>query len=227
MLRFTLIAAAAMLALPAVGCGDSSAPSSTSYPPPTPAAGTVEPGPSAAAASTSADKPGAGNTAAATPAEGADGVEVKILSFEETQKLIAGHKGKIVVVDCWSTWCEPCKKEFPGLVEIHKKYSEDVACVSVSFDYDGVAGSKPEDSRADVLAFLRKQGAKFDNVLSSVPADELSKKFEIAAIPVVFVYGRDGKLARKFDGADGKEFTYKSDIEPLVAALVKKPAESK
>ena len=209
MKRFMLIAVAALLVLSAIGCGDWSATRAPSYPPPTPAAGTVPP---------------AGTSTAAENTTAADAVDVKILSYEEIQELIAGHKGEVVVVDCWSTSCAPCMKEFPGLVEIHKKYKDDVACVSVSFDYEGIEGTKPEDSRETVLAFLRRKGAAFDNVISNVASDELFKKFQICSIPVVFVYGRDGELARKLDGAAGKEFTYKSDIEPLVAELVKRPA---
>ncbi|MBI1899725.1 MAG: TlpA family protein disulfide reductase [Planctomycetia bacterium] len=218
MTRVTWIGVAAMFALSALGCGDShpiSKPGST-----------FTSGGIGAQPSTPVPVPATsnGDNTAGESTTAPDGVDVKVLSYEEIQKLIAGHKGKVVVVDCWSTSCAPCMKEFPGLVEIHKKYKDDVACVSVSFDYEGIEGTKPEDSLETVLGFLRRKGATFDNVVSNVPSDELYKKFEIGSIPVVFVYGRDGKVVKKFDGADGKEFTYKSDIEPLVAELVKKPA---
>jgi thiol-disulfide isomerase/thioredoxin len=46
----------------------------------------------------------------------------------------AKSTGKITVVDLWSTACEPCIKEFPGLVRLSKSLKSDVACIGVSVD---------------------------------------------------------------------------------------------
>ena len=79
--------------------------------------------------------PTANNPPAATAAE----IELQILDFEAIQKLIASKKGKVVVVDAWSTSCPPCMKEFPHLVALHKKHNpEDLAYISLSFDYEGI-----------------------------------------------------------------------------------------
>src|SRR5579885_2331113 len=55
----------------------------------------------------------------------ASDVAVEIKDFDGIQSLIASKRGKVVVMDCWSTWCDPCVKEFPGLVALHKKYGPD------------------------------------------------------------------------------------------------------
>ena len=61
----------------------------------------------------------------------AETVTVEIKSWEDTQALIASHKGKVVIVDLWSTSCEPCMREFPNLVALHKKFGTDkIACIS-------------------------------------------------------------------------------------------------
>ena len=52
-------------------------------------------------------------------------VTVKIASWDETLKMVAGHKGKIVVLDAWSTSCTPCVKEFPNLVKLHERRAKD------------------------------------------------------------------------------------------------------
>ncbi len=62
-----------------------------------------------------------------------------------------------------------------------KSGGKGVACVSLSLDYDGVG--KPQEREAAVLTFLKKRGATFDNILSSVEADELLKKLELSALP--------------------------------------------
>jgi len=152
-------------------------------------------------------------------------VALEIASWEETQKLVAAHKGKIVVLDAWSTSCQPCMKEFPNLVKLHQKYRDKgVACMSLSCDYQGIKNKPPEFYRERVLKFLEKQGAGFQNLLASEPAEELYEKLELASIPAVFVYGRDGKLVKRFDNEQAKSeednFTYE-DVNKLVEELLK------
>lgn len=160
-------------------------------------------------------------TAAAPAAAPADAVTLKILTFDEIQALVKSHKGKIVVMDCWSTSCEPCIKEFPNLVALHQKYGPKVACISFSFDYEGLA--KPEEVHPAVLKFLKEKQATFDNVMSSEDSETLYKKLELASIPAVYVYDRQGNLAKRFDNEQIKKpedaFTYK-DVEALVEQLL-------
>jgi len=162
-------------------------------------------------------------------AHGADGstdakVELKTASWDQALELVAKNKGKIVVLDIWSSSCQPCVKEFPGLVKLQKDHPQDVVCISFNCDFIGLG--KPEDESAKVLEFLREQKAAFPNLLSSEADEAVFKKAKIAAPPVVQVFGRDGALAKQFDnesnqfGADG--FTYDKDVSPYVAELVKK-----
>jgi len=151
----------------------------------------------------------------ATAPEAAGEVKLVLKDYDGLQALIASKKGKVVVVDVWSTYCDPCMKEFPGLVGLHKKYGpEKVACISICTNYSGIG--KPEDELAEPLAFLKKQGATFDNLLSTDADEALYKKLKIGSIPCIFVYDADGKLAKLFD----KETTY-AEVEKVVTPLVK------
>jgi thiol-disulfide isomerase/thioredoxin len=168
---------------------------------------------------------GCGDQAGATKAnknKDAPAVDLKILDYDGIQALIKSHQGKVVVMDCWSTSCEPCKEEFPGLVRLQKEHGDKVACISLSFDYDGLG--KPEDKKKEVLAFLREQNANLYNVLSNFSSDDLYTKLDFPSIPAVFVYDRDGKLFKKFENSKTKKaednFTYKKDVEPLVKKLL-------
>jgi thiol-disulfide isomerase/thioredoxin len=150
-------------------------------------------------------------------------VDLQLLDYEGIQQLIASKKGKVVVVDAWSTSCPPCMKEFPKLVALHKKHKpEDLACISLSFDYEGIGS--PEKTKPKVLEFLSSQGATFDNVLSSDESDALYRKLELASVPAVFVYGRDGKLVKRFDNenaaSEAEGFTYEQ-VGELVEQLLK------
>lgn len=149
-------------------------------------------------------------------------VTLKVASWDDAKQEIAKQKGRIVVVDLWSTGCQPCVKEFPNLVKLQAAHPDEVVCISFNTDYIG--DGKPEDLSPDVLKFLTKQKAHLTNLLSSEADEALYKRVGIASIPVVQVYDRNGKLARQFDnekdeyGKDG--FTYEKHITPYVQQLV-------
>lgn len=154
------------------------------------------------------------------------GVKLTVASWEETLEKVAAHKGKIVVLDAWSTSCVPCIQEFPNLVQMHKKYGgKEVVCMSLACDYVGIKSKPPEFYRERVQKFLDKQEATFENLLASVEAEELFEKMKIASIPAVFVFGKDGKLVKCFNNdsaqSEAENFTYE-DVNKLVAELVKK-----
>ena len=158
------------------------------------------------------------------PATAAEKIPLEVASWDKTKEIIASYKGKIVVLDLWSTWCEPCVREFTGLVELQKKFPNDVVCVSLNTNYIGTGS--PEDERDEILGFLTKNKAAIRNLISSDADEDLYKKVGIASIPVAQVYGRDGKLVKQFDNEKEeygeKGFSYEEHITPLVKSLVEK-----
>ena len=89
------------------------------------------------------------------PATPAPAVTLNIKNWDETLELVAQHKGKVVVLDLWSTSCEPCMVEFPHLVELHKQHGEMLVCLSASCDYAGIKSKPPETYRDRVSADMR------------------------------------------------------------------------
>jgi len=155
---------------------------------------------------------GCTGTPGATAAEGK--VTLDPRDFQGFQELVASKRGKIVVVDAWSTYCEPCVREFPGLVALHKKYgAERLACISLCANYAGLG--KVTDEMREPLEFLTRQGATFDNVMSSEADEDLYRKLKISTVPAIFVYDREGKLLKTFEG----EPKYR-DIEAFIAPLL-------
>ncbi|MGV3485619.1 MAG: TlpA disulfide reductase family protein [Planctomycetaceae bacterium] len=133
----------------------------------------------------------------------------------------ATKAGKVCVVDVWSLSCEPCLKEFPGLVRLSQELGSNVVCMSVNVDYDGRKSKPAESYRSKVEAFLRATGATFDNYLCETPSEEVFASLKVPSIPVVLVYDQDGKLVRTFaDSGDDVGFNYADDIAPLVRSLV-------
>jgi thiol-disulfide isomerase/thioredoxin len=149
----------------------------------------------------------------------AESVEVEITDWAGVEKWIAAQKGKVVVVDMWSLSCEPCRREFPNLVKLHNERAGQVSCLSVSTDYAGIKSKPPAFYQPKVLEFLTSQKATCKNVLCSIDSEALFEKLELASIPAVYVYGKDGKLAKRFAG---EEVHYDKEVLPLVAELMKK-----
>ncbi len=151
-------------------------------------------------------------------------ISLEVKSWDETQQLVAAQKGKVVVLDLWSTWCVPCVREFPKLIELHRAHAPDVVCIAFNMDYSGAASETPDSFREPVNQFLTKHGATFLNVISSDAADDVFRRLKLGSIPAVLVYGRDGRLAKRFDNDDalyGDEgFTYEKQIVPLIEQLL-------
>jgi thiol-disulfide isomerase/thioredoxin len=138
---------------------------------------------------------------------------------------VARHKGKVVVLDCWSTSCPPCVKEFPRLVALQERYRDTVVCMSVSLDFEGL--DSVDMLVPPVLRFLQGVNAGgVVNLIATEEADTMYKKLELDSVPAVYVWKADGTLARRFDEGDaktrlGRPFTY-DDVEAEVQGLLAK-----
>lgn len=157
----------------------------------------------------------------------ADEVSLKAATWEEI-KSQATKTGKVTVVDVWSLACEPCLKEFPGLVAIDRDMGDSVACFAVDSDYDGRKTKPAESYRPRVEAFLKSVNAKFPNFLCTTPNEELFTELEIESIPAVLIFDAKGKLVRKFvDAGDDAGFTYHDNIVPFIKELLAKQGADK
>jgi thiol-disulfide isomerase/thioredoxin len=162
---------------------------------------------------------GAVSTATSAP-------NVEVLSWDQTQKRREEFLGKVVVLDVWSTYCDPCVREFPNLVALQKQFRDKVRCISFDTDYSGAVGEPPESFRKLVLDFLTKRGASgLLNVISSDPSEDFYNTIHLGGPPAVFVYDQSGKLVKRFDNSQTPktpEFTYQHDVVPLVEKLLRK-----
>ncbi|MCA9070444.1 MAG: TlpA family protein disulfide reductase, partial [Planctomycetaceae bacterium] len=147
-----------------------------------------------------------------------DKVSVEIDNWEGLQERVKKAKGKVVVVDLWSTQCVPCLKEYPHLVKLHNERKAEVACLSFNLDFYGVG--TPEELKPDVLAVLKKLNSTLPNFMSKLEDEKVYEQLKLASIPAVYVYDRNGKLQKRFDDTQG-QFTYEKDILPLVETLIK------
>ena len=83
---------------------------------------------------------------------------VRAVDLEGVRKLLKNEGNKLRVVNIWATWCGPCAREFPDLVEINRMYrGRDFEIVGISVD--------GPDAKDKVRAFLEKNQASYANYL--------------------------------------------------------------
>jgi thiol-disulfide isomerase/thioredoxin len=113
--------------------------------------------------------------------------------------------GKVTLVDIWATWCEPCKKSFPKLQELHTKYEGKLAIVAISSDdeKDGIAG------------FAKTHGAKFPVCWDE--KKDVIKKFDPKTMPSSYVLDKKGNIKFTHTGwKDGEEAELEKEIKSLL-----------
>ena len=149
--------------------------------------------------------------------------QLQRVDHEGLLQILAERRGRVVVLDCWSTSCPPCVREFPGLVALEARYRGRVECMSLAFDFEGLGSV--DEAAGRVEAFLRQVGAgRIVNLLATEEADVMYRKMELDSVPAVYVWRPDGSLARRFDANDsaarlGRPFTYE-DVELEVRSLL-------
>lgn len=159
-------------------------------------------------------------TATGTPSD-----EVTLVDDEGPlfAKYLEANKGKVILVDCWATWCGPCMAGFPKTVALHEKHKDEgLVVVSVSFDDMGDDDDEKKQRRDEALEFLKKKKANFKNFLARTGiGSESGKPFGVSInLPAFRVIDRQGK-----DRLDPKlsHEELEKQIPELIATLLKEP----
>jgi|SRR5215471_12288819 len=114
--------------------------------------------------------------------------------------------GKVVLVDFWATWCQPCKKEMPGYQKLADRYGLRGFAV-VGFEFDTMRGVE------DPLQFAKEIGVRYPLVVAT---DDVKRKFGgIQGLPTTMLYDRHGVLRMKVIG-----FEYTDNFESALKQLL-------
>jgi thiol-disulfide isomerase/thioredoxin len=119
---------------------------------------------------------------------------------------LASYKGKVIVLDFWATWCEPCKLEIPGFIDLQNRYGgKGLQTIGISVD-----------DKADQLRIYQAQYKMNYLVLQGLDHDDVQDAFgPIFGIPTTVIIGRDGTVCRKHPGITGKD-VFEREIKALL-----------
>jgi thiol-disulfide isomerase/thioredoxin len=118
----------------------------------------------------------------------------------------ADFRGKVVLIDFWATWCQPCKKEMPGYQKLFDRYGRS-GFVVVGFKFNTMKDVE------DPTVFAKKAGVRYPLVVAS---DELTRKFGgIEGLPTTMLYDRGGILRKKVVGFEYTD-VFETALKPLL-----------
>ncbi|MBD3225151.1 MAG: redoxin domain-containing protein [Caldithrix sp.] len=136
------------------------------------------------------------------PAENANmAPDFTLNNLQGEEVSLSDYKGKVVFVNFWATWCNPCRQEIPHFIDFMEEYNDDFVVLGIALDpreFDKVPG------------FVQSMDINYPVLMDKKGVSQLYGG--IRAIPTTFVVNRDGEIVDKIRGSRPKE-VFKEIIE--------------
>jgi peroxiredoxin len=134
--------------------------------------------------------------------------EFSLPSLKGATVTLASLKGKVVLIDFWAQWCEPCKKELPQLDRLAREYAQKgVVIVAVNID----------KQRENAERMVKQLGVSLPVLLD--PAGSVAGTYDLPKMPTSFVVDKKGIIRYVNEGFDGPKDVerFKHELDELVA----------
>ncbi|WP_306353828.1 TlpA family protein disulfide reductase [Flavobacterium sp. '19STA2R22 D10 B1'] len=127
----------------------------------------------------------------------------QLVNLEGEQSTLADHKGKVILINFWATWCPPCIAEMPSMQKLYTDYKDKVVFLFVT-----------NDDRDKVTAFMKKNNYDLPiyQYNSSVPGD-----LNATSIPVTYLIDKEGNIVvDKTGSADWNSEDFRKELNQLL-----------
>jgi cytochrome c biogenesis protein CcmG, thiol:disulfide interchange protein DsbE len=140
----------------------------------------------------------AGKTAPHAGSKAAGAADPPLIDLAGYRQMLARYKGKPLVVNFWATWCEPCRDEYPMIVDLAKEFKpKGVSVIGVDMD--------DESDMNLVRRFIARTQPPFPNYRQK-PGIDLDAFYDgvnpdwKGTMPQTIFYGREGQILGFFLG---------------------------
>jgi len=117
---------------------------------------------------------------------------------------LSDYRGKVVIIDFWATWCPPCRRGIPDLVDLKNRYGDDIEIIGISVDNEKTVG--------DIPGFIKEKGINYPVVYYN---NEVVNAYGgISSIPTSFIIDKEGNITASYVGLVDKE-VYETAINKL------------
>ncbi len=121
------------------------------------------------------------------------------------QVTLAQHRGKVVVVDFWATWCGPCIRAMPKLESLSRRFAGELEVIAVNLD-----------DAAKARAMFDEGGYRMTLVSDD---GQVSTRYGVSTIPHSVVIDREGIVRMVYRGGSSK---LTADVEAIIAEKIRK-----
>jgi len=131
------------------------------------------------------------------PGTRAPGFEVPDLSGQPVS--LKEHRGKVVLVNIWATWCPPCREEMPSMQRLYEEFQdEEFEILAISVDAPAGTIGPGGKRGGNVEEFTNSMGLTFP-VLHD-PSGQMQFVYQTTGLPESFLLDRDGVIQRRIAG---------------------------
>jgi thiol-disulfide isomerase/thioredoxin len=117
--------------------------------------------------------------------------EIKFLDRDQKERTLAEFQGKVVLLNLWATWCEPCIREMPSLERLQASLAgRDFTVLALSQDRGGLPL---------VETFYQQHGLKLDMFVDKTTA--AARSLKARGLPTTFLIDAEGREIGRFEGA--------------------------
>lgn len=134
---------------------------------------------------------------AVKPAEPAPDLTLKDLNGNDVS--LSDYKGRVVLVNFWATWCEPCRVEIPWLIEMQEKYADrGFVILGIALDEEGKSVVTPFVAKERFDVNGKKEAMSYKILIGN---DDAADKFGgLFGYPTSILISKDGKQIKRITG---------------------------
>ncbi len=112
---------------------------------------------------------------------------------------LSDHRGHVVMVSIWATWCGPCRYEMPSMERLYNEFADEgLEILAVSIDAEAGTFDLFGRPGGDIQAFADSLGLTFP--LLHDPSGGIQQVYQTTGVPETFLVGRDGIIYKKVAG---------------------------